>query len=157
MTLNLNSIRLLKQQKIPFEIHQFSDAIHNAEEVAAVVGKSPAEVYKTLVALRERPKTKPMLIMIPANRQLDLKQVAKAINEKKVQMATHQEAEALTHLKVGGISALALLNKGFEIYLDETAREQGRILVSAGQRGVNLELAVADLLAVTHAKWITAT
>lgn len=157
MTLNLNSIRLLKQQKIPFEIHQFPDTIHNAEEVAATVGKSPAQVYKTLVVLRERPKTKPLLVMIPANRQLDLKLVARAVNEKKVQMATHQEAETLTHLKVGGISALALLNKGFEIYLDETAREQNRILVSAGQRGVNLELAVPDLLTVTRAKWITAT
>lgn len=157
MTLNLNTIRLLKQQKIVFEIHQFPDTIHNAEEVAAAVGKSPAEVYKTLVVLRERPKTKPLLIMVPANCQLDLKLVAKAVSEKKVQMATHQEAEALTHLKVGGISALALLNKGFEIYLDETARQRERILVSAGQRGVNLELAVQDLLAITRAKWITAT
>jgi len=153
---SLNSTRLLSQEKIAFTIHEFPDSIHSAEEVADFVGLPPERVYKTLVVLRQGPRAKPMLIMAPANRQLDLKLVAKAVGEKKVQMAAQQEAERLTGLKVGGISALALLNKGFDIYLDESARNQDAILISAGQRGVNLELAVADLVKVTRARWVEA-
>ena len=156
-TISLNSTRWLTQRKIPFTVHQFPDTIHSAEGVAAFVGAPPEQVYKTLVVLRQRPRAKPMLVMLPANRALDLKRVARAVNEKKVRMASHKEAEQLTGLKVGGISALALLNKGFEIYLDQTAQDLETILVSGGQRGVNLELAVADLVAVTQARWMAAT
>ena len=66
------------------------------------------------------------------------------------------KTESLTGLKVGGISALMLLNKGFEIYLDKAAQSHQQILVSAGQRGVNVELAIADLVKLTRAKWIKA-
>lgn len=154
---SLNSIRLLAQKKINHTVHEFPNTVHNAEEVANIVGVPADRVYKTLVILGQNPKTKPMLVMIAANQQLDLKQVAKAVKEKKIQMATHQEAERLTGLKVGGISALMLLNKGFVIYLDQAAQNHERILVSAGQRGVNVELAVADLLKVTKARWVAAT
>lgn len=157
MTTNLNSLRLLKKRKIPFEVHQFPDSIHNAEEVAATVDKPPSMVYKTLVILKTNLKAKPVLVMIAADQQVNLKQVAKTVNEKKVQMATHQQAESLTQLQVGGISALALLNKGFDIYLDEAAQALDTILVSAGRRGVNVELPVKDLLKITGAKWIKAT
>jgi Cys-tRNA(Pro)/Cys-tRNA(Cys) deacylase len=155
--ISLNSTRLLNQRRIPFIVHEFPDSIRSADEVAAQVGIPPDQVYKTLVVLKSQPRAKPLLIMIAADRQLDLKKVAKAVGEKKVQMATHQEAEKLTGLQVGGISALALLNRGFEIYLDQPAQALDKILVSAGQRGVDLELAVADLVKVTTARWIEAT
>jgi Cys-tRNA(Pro)/Cys-tRNA(Cys) deacylase len=156
-TISLNSTRLLTQRKIPFKIHQFPETIHSADGVADFVGLSLEQVYKTLVVLRQQPRAKPMLIMIAADRQLNLKRVAKTVKEKKVQMASHQEAERLTGLKVGGISALALLNKGFDVYIDQRAKVLETILVSAGQRGVNLELKVADLVKVTGARWIEAT
>ena len=110
---NLNSIRLLIQRKIPHTVYEFPNTLHNAEEVAAFVGIPADRVYKTLVVQKSKPKAKPLLIMIAANKQLDLKKVAKAVSEKKVQMALHDAAEKLTGLKVGGISALMLLNKGF--------------------------------------------
>jgi Cys-tRNA(Pro)/Cys-tRNA(Cys) deacylase len=154
--ISLNSTRLLSQKKIPFTVHEFSDTIRNAEDVAAEIGVSSDHVYKTLVVLKSQPRAKPMLIMLAADKQLDLKKVAKAVGEKKVQMATHQEAERLTGLQVGGISALALLNRGFEIYLDQHARDLTKILVSGGQRGVDLELTVTDLVKVTKARWIEA-
>ena len=93
-----------------------------------------------------------MLAVVPANRQLDLKKVAKIINVKKVKMATHQQAEQMTGLQVGGISPLALLNKGFVIYLDELALTQPHIFVSAGERGTQIKLAPADLRKVTGAR-----
>jgi Cys-tRNA(Pro)/Cys-tRNA(Cys) deacylase len=76
---------------------------------------------------------------------------------KSVRMAGHDRAEKLTGLKVGGISALALLNRLFDVYLDECALQHERIIVSAGQRGVDMELHVSDLLAVTGAQTIAAT
>ena len=154
--IKLNSIRLLTKQKIDFQVHQFPDTIHDATEVAAYLEKPPQQVYKTLVVLRDRPKTKTMLVMIQASAQLDLKKLAKAIQEKKVRMASHAQAESLTGLKVGGISALALLNKGFDTYIDEAAQALDRILVSAGQRGINLELPQKSLVKITKARWVNA-
>jgi Cys-tRNA(Pro)/Cys-tRNA(Cys) deacylase len=72
-------------------------------------------------------------------------------------MARHADAERLTGLKVGGISALALLNRGFQICLDRPAIELERIVVSAGQRGVNLGLTPLDLLRVTGGRVVDAT
>ena len=157
MATKLNSIRLLEKRKIPFTIHQFPDTIHDAEEVAAAVGKPAEMVYKTLVVRKNSPRSKPMLMMIAAPRRLNLKKVAAAIGEKKVRMASHAEAEKLTGLQVGGIGALALLNRGFDIFIDSPAQSLNTVLVSAGKRGVNLELPVKTLVSLTGAKWIDAS
>ncbi len=69
-------------------------------------------------------------------------------------MASQKEAEALTGLKVGGISALALLDKGFRVYLDASAQAYEQILVSAGERGINLQVPVADLVRLTRARMV---
>jgi Cys-tRNA(Pro)/Cys-tRNA(Cys) deacylase len=150
-----NSMRALDARKIPYQVFTFSPDIHSALGVAEAVGLPPQQVYKTLVVLR--PQGKPMLIMIAGDRELDLKRVAKAVGDKKVRMASHNEAEALTGLQVGGVSALALLNRPFEVFLDRPATELPHLLVSAGKRGINLRLAVPDLILVTHARIIEAT
>ncbi|MCB9098934.1 MAG: aminoacyl-tRNA deacylase [Anaerolineales bacterium] len=155
MTEKLNSMRLLEQQKIKFTLREFPDTIHSADGVADHFGLPHNLVYKTLVVLP--PQGKPMLIMVAGSRELDLKKVAKATGHKKVQMASKKEAESLTGLQTGGISALALLHKNFTVYIDQPALEMDRILVSAGKRGVNLELPVQDLMRVTKAKAVEVT
>ncbi len=147
-------MRVLEAHDVPYQVFTYPPARHSALEVAELAGVSPAQVFKTLVVQRERGK--PILVMIPGDRQLNLKRLAAAIGEKKLHMAPHSEAERLTGLKVGGISALALLNRGFDIYLDQSATGQSDIYVSAGQRGVNLTLAVGDLLRVTGARVVEA-
>jgi Cys-tRNA(Pro)/Cys-tRNA(Cys) deacylase len=92
--------------------------------------------------------------MVPADRQLDLKKLAQGVGVKKLKMATYGEAEALTGLQVGGISPLLLVNKGFAIYLDVAARPYTHIYVSAAQKGLNVKVAVKDLLRVTGARWV---
>jgi Cys-tRNA(Pro)/Cys-tRNA(Cys) deacylase len=72
-------------------------------------------------------------------------------------MASYKEAESLTGLQVGGISALALINRGFDVYIDRAATELSHILVSAGCRGINLQLSVEDLIRITKARVIEAT
>lgn len=96
-------------------------------------------------------------MLVPSDRQLDVKRLARAIGEKKLRMASQKEAEALTGLQVGGISALAVRRGAFEVLVDATARARERIHVSAGVRGVDLEVRVADLLAVTGARFVEAT
>ena len=155
MAEKLNSMRILDQQKVDYTVREFPDTVHSADGVADHFGLPHEVVYKTLVAMTAAGK--PLLVMVAGSRELDLKKLAKAVGEKKIQMATKKEAERLTGLQTGGISALALLHKKFPVYLDQPALELGRILVSAGKRGVNLELPVADLIRITKAKVIEAT
>jgi len=98
-----------------------------------------------------------MLVMIPSNAQLDLKKVARAVGEKKVKMASHKEAESMTGLQVGGISALALLNWGFVPLIDLQARDHQTIYISAGKRGLQISLSPIDLINITSAREIDAT
>ncbi len=147
------AMKVLEGKKVPYEVLSYTTSLRDAEEVAAAIGLPPAEVFKTLVVPRQKP-SKPMLVMIPADRQLDLKKLAKAVKEKKLKMATLSEAERLTGLQVGGISALALLNRGFSIFLDDSAKALDVIVISAGQRGLQIKLAVADLTAVTRARLV---
>lgn len=136
-----------------YEAYSYPDHLRNAEEVAHAVGMPVDHVFKTLVVPRQKPN-KPILVMVPANSSLDLKKLAKAVKEKKLKMATYAQAEQLTGLQVGGISPLALLNRGFAIFLDESAKDREWIVISAGKRGLQLKLAVHSLIAVTGAKMI---
>lgn len=145
-----NSMRLLESRRVPYTAHYYSPSIHSADGVAEALGVPAAQVFKTLVALPQRGK--PLLAIVPGDRELDLKALAKAAGDKKVHMATQKEAEALTGLQVGGISALALLDKGFRVFLDASAEGFDTILVSAGERGINLQLPVADLVRLTRAR-----
>jgi Cys-tRNA(Pro)/Cys-tRNA(Cys) deacylase len=153
------AMRALDARKIAYEVYIFPDTIHDAEEVAAEIGKAPAQVFKTLVVLREDDPTgrHPLLVMVPANRTINLRQFAAHIEAKAVRMAGHDQAEKLTGLKVGGISALALLNRHFTVYLDESANDFEQILISGGQRGIDLQIKVSDLLMITGARLINAT
>jgi Cys-tRNA(Pro)/Cys-tRNA(Cys) deacylase len=155
MTEKTNAMRVLEGRKVRYEVLTFSPEFHSADEVAEILGLPPDEVYKTLVVLR--PKGKPMLIMVAADKELDLKKVAQAVGEKKVHMALHREAEELTGLQVGGISALALLGRPFDVFIDRPATGLSHVLVSAGQRGMDVRVAVPDLIRVTRARVIDAT
>jgi len=149
-----NVLRLLEARKVAYQAFTYSDEIHSAEGAAEAMGVPAEQVYKTLVVLRERGR--PILVMVPGGHELDLRRLAKALGEKKLRMATQREAEALTGLLVGGISALALLHKGFEVYIDASARRWSQIHVSAGQRGLNVRLAVVDLVKLTGARIVEA-
>jgi Cys-tRNA(Pro)/Cys-tRNA(Cys) deacylase len=72
-------------------------------------------------------------------------------------MESQREAERLTGLLVGGISPLALLGRPFDVYLDARAERLDRLYINGGHRGVNLRLRVADLMAITGARFVAAT
>lgn len=149
------AMKLLEGKKIDYEPIYFPATMKDAVTIAHHLGLAPAELFKTLVVTRSRGK--PLLVMIPADSRLDLKRLARAVAEKKVAMASQAEAEALTGLQVGGISALALINRGFAIYLDAAAQTFSHICVSAGERGADVRLAVDDLVKLTGARIVQAT
>ena len=151
------SMRILESATTSYEVVELTHRVNNATEAAYAVGEIPERFYKTLVAVDPGKKRKPKLVMLAANRDLNLKKLAASIGEKKLSMANHAQAESLTGLQVGGIGALALLNKGFEIYIDQPALEHSHIVISAGQRGLMLRVPVEGLIAVTDAQVVEAS
>ena len=152
-----NVTRFLDSRKIEYETFELPAEKHSAEATAALIGAPPEIVYKTIVVVRDSAKRgKPILCLIPATAEVDLKKLAKALDEKKLSLPTQRAAESLTGLQAGGISPLALLNKGFQICLDRSAEAHEKIHISGGQRGLNIRLTVSDLAALTGAKWVEA-
>lgn len=155
MAKKLNSMRLLDTHGVRYEVLSFPDTIHSAIDVAAYCGLPPAHVYKTLVVVLSQGQ--PALVLVAGDRELQLKRLARALGEKKLRMATQQEAEEWTGLKVGGISALALSHRGFPVYIDRAAAALEELLISAGQRGMDVRLTVADFVRVTGATFVEVT
>ena len=158
MPVKNNVTRLLDSRKIAYTTAEYDGSqFHSADEVAQLIGVPADQVYKTIVALREDKTRKPLLVMVAAPREIDLKKLAASLGEKKLHVAKHDEAEKLTGLRVGGISALALLSKPFEICLDQTALDFERIHISGGQRGLDVQVGVKDLIQLTKARVVEAT
>jgi Cys-tRNA(Pro)/Cys-tRNA(Cys) deacylase len=151
MAVKLNSMRLLEKHNVPYEVTEFPDTERDAEVIADILGVPAFLVYKTLV-IEPVGGGKPFLALLAADRQLDLKKMAVAAGFKKVGMAAYADAENMTGLKVGGISALALTHKNWAVYLDSPAAELEHILVSAGQRGMDLRVPTMALIRVLNAK-----
>jgi len=150
MTISNNITRLLDSRKITYVACELPAEKLGALETARLLDVSPDVVFKTIVITRK--PGKPILAVVPGSYEADLKAVAKVLGEKKVNLPTQAEAEKLTKLQAGGISPLALLNKGFVILLDERAREYDEIHISGGQRGLNIRLGVDDLVKLTNAR-----
>lgn len=146
-----NITRLLDSRKIRYTAFETPPEKLGALETAQFLGVEPDSVFKTIVVIREKPR-KPLLVVVPGPSSVDLKLLAAALGEKKVHLPTEREAEELTGLQAGGISPLALINKGFQVVIDSSAQNHAEIHVSGGQRGLNIRLPVADLIKLTNAR-----
>lgn len=151
MTATNNVTRFLDAHKVTYAVHELPPEKLGAVEAAQVIGVSPEQVFKTIVITRE--KKKPVLAVIPGPRTVDLKRLAVFLAEKKVYLPTEREAEALTGLQAGGISPLALINKGFQVVIDSAAQGYETIYISGGQRGLDIQLPVTDLAKLTNARF----
>ncbi len=146
-----NVTRLLDKRKIPYTAFELPAEKLGAQETARLLGVPAEIVFKTIVVTRQG-RGKPILALVPGNREVNLKAVAKAVGEKKVHLPTQKEAEELTGLLAGGISPLALLHRGFQVLVDESAAHHAEIHISGGQRGLNIRLPVTALLKLTGAR-----
>jgi len=145
-----NVTRLLEAHNIPFTVFKLPVEKLGASETAAFFGVNPEQVFKTIVILRIS-KGKPILAIIPGLYEVDLKKLTKSVGDKKLHLATQREAEEVTGLQVGGISPPALINRGFQCVVDESALIFDTIHISGGQRGLNIRLAPNDLITLTKA------
>jgi Cys-tRNA(Pro)/Cys-tRNA(Cys) deacylase len=151
MTVTNNITRFLDARKVDYIAHELPAEKLGALEAAQYMGVPPEQVFKTIVVTRE--KKKPILAVIPGPRTVDLKLLAAFLAEKKVSLPTEREAEALTGLQAGGISPLALINKGFQTVIDSAAQGYEKIYISGGQRGLDIQLPVSDLAKLTNARF----
>lgn len=146
-----NVTRFLDSQKVSYVAFETPAEKMGARETAEFLNVALDLIFKTIVVTREKPR-KPLLVVVPGEKIVNLKLLAAFLGEKKVYLPTEHEAEQLTGLQAGGISPLALINKGFQVVIDSTAQTYSEIHVSGGRRGLNIKLPVADLIKLTKAR-----
>ena len=146
-----NAARLLDRAGVHYELREYEvdENDLSAPHVAAAIGMPPEQVFKTLVARGDR--TGILLACIPANTELDLKAVAAASGNKKVELVAMKEVLPLTGYIRGGVSPVGT-RKPYPVYLDETAGLWDIVSVSAGLRGCQMLLAPGDLARAVDAQ-----
>ncbi len=145
-----NAARILDQLGIRYELREYEVDPDDlaAETVAAKIGMPPEQVFKTLVARGDRHG--PCFAVIPGNYELDLKALAAATGDKKIEMVALKEVQPLTGYIRGGVTVLGA-KKEFPVVLDETAQLWDVISISAGVRGTQVLIAPDDYIRATSA------
>ena len=146
-----NAARLLDRLSIAYAIRTYpiQDGEHlEAAAVAQLVGMEPAHVFKTLAARGDRHGV--LLACIPADQELDLKKLAEASDNKRVELIHLKEVLAVTGYVRGGVSPLGT-KQAYPVYNDESALAMTEMAVSAGIRGAQLVLTPQDLLKAAQA------
>ncbi|MDE5643102.1 MAG: Cys-tRNA(Pro) deacylase [Muribaculaceae bacterium] len=145
-----NAARLLSGAGVDYELIPYEVDENNlaADHVAESLGEDINRVFKTLVLKGER--TGHFVCVVPGNREVDLKKAARAAGDKKADLIPMKELLPLTGYIRGGCSPVGM-KKPFPVFFHNTATDFDYIYVSAGQRGLQLKLAPADLIAYVGA------
>lgn len=147
---------LLRASGIEFEPHTYEPDAHaesRGMDAAEALGVDPSIVFKTLVV---SVGSTLVVAVVPANARADLRSVAATIGAKRARLAPHDVAERATGYVVGGISPIGQ-RKRLPIFIDARADDHQRILVNGGRRGLLIELAPTDLIAVTNGTYANLT
>lgn len=146
-----NVARLLDKAQIAYRLvpYEVDEEDLSALHVASQLGEDVAQVFKTLVLHGD--KTGYFVCVIPGADEVDLKKAAKVSGNKKCEMIPVKELLPLTGYIRGGCSPIGM-KKHFPTYIHCTAGKYAKIYVSAGQRGLQIELAPADLIRASQAE-----
>ena len=145
---------MLERSGIEFAVHAFNHDLVDAEELgygraaAHALGVDESRVFKTLLAQSEKSA---VVAIVPVSAQLSLKALALVLGVKRCEMVPALDAQRITGYVVGGISPFGQKKKLFTV-LDESASDLPTIFVSGGRRGLDIEVAPADLIRVLDAK-----
>ena len=140
----------LARAGIAFRLHEYTHdprAESYGLEAAEALGRDPARVFKTLMASVDG---RLAVAVVPVSGQLDLKALARALGASRASMAEVAVAERATGYVAGGISPVGQ-RRAHPTVVDSTALDHPSIFVSAGRRGLDLEIAPADLVRITEA------
>jgi Cys-tRNA(Pro)/Cys-tRNA(Cys) deacylase len=151
------AIDLVRRSGIDHRVHSYESSERHGRdrvarpayggEAAAALGVEPGRVFKTLVVTVDE---RLVLAVVPVDRELDLKRLADAVGGRRVELTEPMEAERASGYVIGGISPLGS-RRPMPVVLDASSSDHQTILVSAGRRGLQLELAPADLAALAGA------
>lgn len=142
-----------ERKKIAHKVHKYThdkQAASYGLEAAEKLSLEPEQVFKTLVA--ELDTGALVVAVVPVTHQLNLKQLAKAAGAKKAQMGNPQKVERTTGYVLGGVSPLGQ-KKALPTFIDASAEPFDTIYVSAGKRGLEIELSPQDLAGLTRGKF----
>ncbi|MBQ9197838.1 MAG: Cys-tRNA(Pro) deacylase [Clostridia bacterium] len=145
-----NALRLLDAQGVPHSVHTYDPDAADGGQVAALLGESPDQVFKTLVTVA--PSRKNYVFVVPVNCTLNLKKAAAAVGEKSIAMIPQKDLLPLTGYIHGGCSPIGM-KKLFPTYIHETAQLFDTVFVSAGRRGCQVELNPDTLCALVQAAY----
>ena len=145
-----NAVRLLDSMGIAYELRDYAVDPEDlaAESVASKIGMPPEQVFKTLLARGDRNGL--CFAVIPGNCELDLKALAAASGDRKIELVAVKELQSLTGYIRGGVTVLGA-KKAFPVFVDETIEMWDKISVSAGVRGTQIIIAPEDYLRATSA------
>lgn len=145
-----NAARLLDKAKIAYNLipYEFDENDLAAQHVADSLGQDIAKVFKTLVLHGD--KTGYVVCVIPGDKEVDLKALAKVSGNKKVEMIPMKDLLSVTGYIRGGCSPIGM-KKRFPTYFHSTATDQDVIYVSAGVRGLQIEIAPQSLISFVQA------
>ncbi|MEH6345392.1 MAG: Cys-tRNA(Pro) deacylase [Bermanella sp.] len=147
------AVNALKKSKTPYNLHEYS---HNpasdsyGSEAAEKLGISASQVFKTLVVSLDNKAL--AVAVVPVSSKLSMKQVAKALAAKKAVMANPAEVERVTGYVLGGVSPLGQ-KKTLKTVIDSSAKDLSSIFISAGRRGLEIEINPVDLAKLTRASF----
>ncbi len=147
------AISAAKKAKIDFQVHEYDHdpgATAYGEEAASKLGIDSHRVFKTLVIKVDNKDLS--VAILPVSQQLDLKLAAKAFGAKKAAMADKKEVERITGYVLGGVSPLGQ-KKRLATVIHDSATAFDTIFVSAGRRGLQIELSPTDLCSLTQARF----
>uniref|UniRef100_A0A486XXR9 Cys-tRNA(Pro)/Cys-tRNA(Cys) deacylase n=1 Tax=Rheinheimera sp. BAL341 TaxID=1708203 RepID=A0A486XXR9_9GAMM len=145
------AIDLAKQQAIPYQVHHYQHDPASTSyglEAAEKLGVKPEQVFKTLVVQLDGKQL--AVAVLSVNQQLSMKLAAKALGAKKAEMANASDVMRSTGYVLGGVSPLGQ-KKVLPTLIDSSAMQFSTIYVSAGKRGLEIELAPADLAKLLNA------
>ncbi|OUN21101.1 aminoacyl-tRNA deacylase [Flavonifractor sp. An82] len=151
-----NVMRVLDQKKVPYTPHHYAhpDGAVDGASVAALIGKDPAAVCKTLVT--QGASKKYYVFVIPVLKELDLKAAAKAVREKSIEMIKQAQLLPLTGYVHGGCSPVGM-KKQFPTVFDQSVEGLDTITVSAGKIGAQVEVAPATLAGLVRGSFAPVT
>lgn len=149
-----NVMRLLTAAGIEFTPYEYDPSTDSGEEVAAAIGKSADETFKTLVTVANTGGH--FVFVVPVSSTLDLKKAAKAAGVKSIEMIKQKELLPLTGYIHGGCSPVGM-KKPFPTFIDETAVLFDGISVSAGKRGYQVCLSPEELAGYVNATFCDLT